>query len=645
MLQRILHILLILSSSLLIYFGNNTLLEINLFLLIILSILNTNYYSFFSIIPLFFINQNLFIIFMVLWLLLFILNIKIKGITTRKILTSLIIILYIIYILVFDNIAKEIITPLLMIIIPVLLINIYRESISKQLTYEVLFLSISILGIGYINTYIFLIVSFVFILAQSILFDKPYYIVTAFLITIYGVVKTENILYTLIQLFAYLGYLFNYLKTNKNSNGQLEFILEDINNNVTSFCNFLNHFSQITYNSDYEKKLSSAINILIESYCLTCKNKSVCYANKKLKTYIYLKDLLTKKGQANPNETKDFFECKHYFFMREKAQQLQNQYNLISGTKIEDLKIYGVCNSVQNYFISLFEKITPKMLILINFKKMLVDKNINYTSFYHSITNESVYEFKIYANSTNDLIAIYEVSVSYFKKMNANVDKRDGYIAIYPKKKFKVIYDFASLSLNNCQISGDNILFKTLSDVNFVCALSDGMGSGYRAYQLSQDTLKMVDNITNCNISFETSLQIINNFFKTRDLADSYATLDLVDINLVDGILNLYKLGSSTTYISRGDKIIPIYNNNLPFGISELIIKEEYSIANGDLIILVSDGISDYINEDVLIQYIETLKNELPHKIVYEILQKIYYDNGNKIKDDMSCVAIKIKNC
>ena len=153
----------------------------------------------------------------------------------------------------------------------------------------------------------------------------------------------------------------------------------------------------------------------------------------------------------------------------------------------------------------------------------------------------------------------------------------------------------------------------------------------------------MVDNITNCSISFEASLQILNNFFKTRDLSDSYATLDLVDINLADGILNLYKLGSSTTYISRGDKIIPIYNNNLPFGISDLITKEEYSISDGDLIVLVSDGINDYIGEDVLIKYIETLKNEAPHKIVYEILQKIYYENGNSIKDDMSCIAVKIK--
>ena len=386
------------------------------------------------------------------------------------------------------------------------------------------------------------------------------------------------------------------------------------------------------------------IKILIESYCVACKNRTICYANKKIKTYIYLKELLTKENQINSqNDTSDFFECKYYFNMSEKALQLQKQYDLIPDATSDNLKVFGVCSSIQNYFISMFEKISPKFIRLVNFKKFLIDQNIYFTQFDYSILSETFFQYKIYSKKSSDLLLIFEIANSYFKKNNANIDLRDGYVCIYPKKAFKVMYDSASLSLNNCQISGDNILFKTINDVNFICALSDGMGSGFNAYQLSQETLKMVDNITNCNISFESSLQILNNFFKTRDLSDSYATLDLLHINLTEGILNLYKLGSSTTYISRGNKIIPIYNNNLPFGISDLITKEEYSITDGDLIILVSDGINDYIEENVLIKYIETIKDESPHKIVYEILQKIYYENGNQIKDDMSCVAIKIK--
>jgi serine/threonine protein phosphatase PrpC len=507
-----------------------------------------------------------------------------------------------------------------------------------------LILTISILNVAYVNEYIFLLIISVFITIQSIQFKRPFYIITAFFITIYSITSTNNLIYIFVQILAYLGYLLNFNNIMKNNNNEIEFILEDINLNVATFCNFLNSFSDITYNDDYEKRVSTAIKILIESYCLTCKNRADCYANKKTKTYIYLKELLTKKNQINTKDSKNsIFECKNYFLMVEKALQLQKQYNLLGDAKIDDLKIFGICSSVQSYFVSMFEKISPDMIKLMNFKKRLIEENVLFTNFEHSITNETTFQFKIYAKKIADLLIIKDIAEPYFKKYSVNIDLRDGYINISPKRKFKILYDHAALSLNNCQISGDNILFKTLDDINFLCALSDGMGSGYYAYQLSQETLKMVDNITNCSISFDSSLQILNNFFKTRDLSDSYATLDLININLADGILNLYKLGSSTTYISRGEKIVPIYNNNLPFGISDLITKEEYTIADGDLIVLVSDGVNDYINEEVLIKYIESLKNEAPHKIVYEILQKIYYENGSTIKDDMSCIAIKIK--
>ena len=363
-----------------------------------------------------------------------------------------------------------------------------------------------------------------------------------------------------------------------------------------------------------------------------------------LKTYIFLKELLTKKEQVNTKKNiGEIFDCRYYFAMAESALELQKKYDLISNINLNDIKIIGVCSSVQNYFVSVFEKTSPQVIRLMTFKKKLLELNINFYSFDSKITSEDAFQFKIHSKNTIDLLRIVEVAKNYFKEKDINIDLREGYVCIYPKKKYKVLYDHASLSLNNCQISGDNILIKTRGEVNFICALSDGMGSGYYAYQLSQETLKMVDTITNCNIPFDASLQILNNFFKSREASDSYATLDLVDIDLTKGILNLYKLGSSTTYISRGEKIIPIYNNNLPFGISDLITKEEYSVADGDLIILVSDGINDYIDESVLIKYIESINHEAPHKIVYEILQKIYYENKNTIKDDMSCIVIKIK--
>ena len=645
MLYKLLKLSLILSLSILIYISNSSLTNISLFLLITLTLLNKNNYSLISIIPLFFINQTSFVILLILWIISYLINEKITKPIIKVSSLFLISIIFFSYELLYLNVQLKLILSLLPIISSILLIKLYNDELSLQLNLNVLILSLSILNILYMEIYFFLLLYLIIIIVESLSFNKYYYIITAFFITIFALLKTENLLYIFIQIFAYLGYLFNYLKIKNKGYSDLEYVMEDINTNVSNFCNFLNDFSKITYNDDYEKRISSSIKILIESYCITCKERSTCYSSKKIKTYIFLKELLTKKEQVNTKKNiGEIFDCRYYFAMAESALELQKKYDLISNINLDDIKIIGVCSSVQNYFVSVFEKTSPQVIRLMTFKKKLLELNINFYSFDSKITNEDAFQFKIRSKNTIDLLRIVEAAKNYFKEKDINIDLREGYVCIYPKKKYKVLYDHASLSLNNCQISGDNILIKTRGEVNFICALSDGMGSGYYAYQLSQETLKMVDTITNCNIPFDASLQILNNFFKSREASDSYATLDLVDIDLTKGILNLYKLGSSTTYISRGEKIIPIYNNNLPFGISDLITKEEYSIVDGDLVILVSDGINDYIDESVLIKYIESIKHEAPHKIVYEILQKIYYENKNTIKDDMSCVVIKVKN-
>ena len=382
MLQKILQILLILSLSLLIYLGNITLININLFLLIILSTLNKNYFSLFTIIPLFFINKTLFVIFAFLWILLFLVNKFIKKHLLKNISIILISVIYFSYELLINKTNTQIILFLFLILSTLLLINILNISLSKRVVTEVLILSLSILNLGNINIYYFLFLYLILMLIQGIKTNKPYYLITSFLITCYAIYTTSNIIYLSIQVFAYLGYLLNYLIKKSNLNNDLEYVLEDINTNISNFCNFLNHFSKITYNNDYEKRVSSSIKILIESYCANCGNRNICYANKKIKTYIYLKELLTKEAQINSqSEINKLFECKYYFKMAEAALDLQKKYNLIALLEVDNLKVYGVCSSVQNYFISMFEKISPKMIKLMNFKKVLIEQNIMFNEF------------------------------------------------------------------------------------------------------------------------------------------------------------------------------------------------------------------------------------------------------------------------
>ena len=632
--QKILNLLLTITLISIIYISNFQI-QLSLFLLIIFCTLNKNYYSYFSIIPLIFINTNLFFIFLLLEIILFIISLKIENKILKNSSIILIVFLYYLYLILIQKSTIPIISFLSLSILPAIILDTFKKSETKEYINEVLVLAICIINIRYINPYIFLSLYLITTISVSLSKEKPYYIITSFFIMSYSLYITKNYIFLFIQIVAYLSYfLKNIIKKEHDVDG-LEFLIDDINQNVSNFLSFTTNFLDAN-NKEYDEKLSASIKILIENFCTKCRNRNICFADKKMKTYVYLKRILTTKDLVN-------FNCIYYQDLVEKASNLSKEYKLYEELNLIDFKLENICYSIQNYFLSLFEKTTPKILYILNFKKLLVKKNIKFANFTHNILNDEKFQLKVYAKKNPILNEIKTLALSYFDTNKIQINVADNYILISPKKNYKIIYEFATLSHNNCQISGDNFLFKYTHDSNFICALSDGMGSGYSAYQLSQQTLKMVDKITDCSIDFETSLEILNNFFKTKDVLDSYATLDFVDINLATGKLNLYKMGSSTTFILRDNKVVPIYNNNLPFGVSDLIIKEEYELKSDDLIILVSDGVTDYINEEKLINYIEKLKNESPHKIVYDILQKIYYDNGNQIKDDMSCVVLKLK--
>ena len=119
---------------------------------------------------------------------------------------------------------------------------------------------------------------------------------------------------------------------------------------------------------------------------------------------------------------------------------------------------------------------------------------------------------------------------------------------------------------------GDNYLVKELNNSKFIAAISDGMGKGYLANEESNSTLKLVDEVTNVDISTSTSLQILNTFYFIQDYLEKYSTLDFVEIDRNKGEVLFYKMGATTSYLFHKDgSFEKIENENLPFGIEEII--------------------------------------------------------------------------
>jgi serine/threonine protein phosphatase PrpC len=107
---------------------------------------------------------------------------------------------------------------------------------------------------------------------------------------------------------------------------------------------------------------------------------------------------------------------------------------------------------------------------------------------------------------------------------------------------------------------------------------------------------------------------------------------------------DIFKLGASNTYIFHDDlTYTKIENSSLPLGIEEEIIHTEIKLKDNDLILFSSDGIfENVIDEQKLLDLIKNIKDEIPQKIAYAILEYTL-STKRKVKDDMSIIILKIE--
>ena len=133
---------------------------------------------------------------------------------------------------------------------------------------------------------------------------------------------------------------------------------------------------------------------------------------------------------------------------------------------------------------------------------------------------------------------------------------------------------------------------------------------------------------------------MLENIYDLKCEYDSYATLDILNINTSNMKLNLYKLGSSTTYIYHNGELKPFENKALPLKLDDINSAYELEYFKDDVILLLSDGISDFISRLELKNEINF--NKSSEDIQNQIINKLLLKEKNELKDDASLIVIKI---
>jgi len=228
----------------------------------------------------------------------------------------------------------------------------------------------------------------------------------------------------------------------------------------------------------------------------------------------------------------------------------------------------------------------------------------------------------------------------------------NGYcrVAFGSTKAFVVETGVAFAAKGGGFVSGDSYSLIELGTGKYAIAISDGMGNGERAYYESNETLKLLQKILQTGIDETIAIKSINSILSLRTTDEVFSTLDLAMIDLQNASTKFLKIGSSPSFIKRGNHVIKVESSNLPIG----IIKEaEFEIVNeqlksGDLLIMMSDGIFEgplvENHEAWMKRKIKELKTTDPQAVADVIMEEVIRASSGRIEDDMTIVVAKIKH-
>nr|WP_139492581.1 stage II sporulation protein E [Brevibacillus dissolubilis] len=228
---------------------------------------------------------------------------------------------------------------------------------------------------------------------------------------------------------------------------------------------------------------------------------------------------------------------------------------------------------------------------------------------------------------------------------------KDGHckMCLSSARTYEIEIGIAGAAKGGKLLSGDSFKTMDLGNGKVAVAISDGMGNGERAYLESQSALDMLQQLLKSGIDEKLAIKTVNSVLALRSTDEMFATVDLALIDLQTANTRFIKIGSTPSFIKRGNDVVSVTANNLPVGILEEIEVDVVSrnLKPGDLLIMMSDGIYDaprHIENRQM--WMKRLVSEVttddPQEVADLLLERVIREHHGEIVDDMTVLVTRI---
>lgn len=144
-------------------------------------------------------------------------------------------------------------------------------------------------------------------------------------------------------------------------------------------------------------------------------------------------------------------------------------------------------------------------------------------------------------------------------------------------------------------LCGDSIAVFQSTDGRSLALLSDGMGSGRKAAQLSGLCSVFLQKMLLTGGETGVILRMLNDFLSAGTVGEASATVDLLEIDLFTGEGLFWKSGAAPSFVLREGNLFSLNSRTAPIGIlaEADVQKIAFRFYSGDIVVMMSDGVID----------------------------------------------------
>jgi len=198
-------------------------------------------------------------------------------------------------------------------------------------------------------------------------------------------------------------------------------------------------------------------------------------------------------------------------------------------------------------------------------------------------------------------------------------------------------------------VCGDSYKVSELTGGKLALMVSDGMGDGPLASQESKAAIALLEQMMRAGFDKEITIQTVNSVLALRSQSETFATVDMALVDLYSGATEIVKIGASSSYLKRGDKVEVIRAASLPAGILANIEVDtrKLMLYPGDMLVMLSDGVIEgqqgiADKEEWVARILRQATMEKAQDLADYILSRAKNNFGGTIPDDMTIVVLKI---